>query len=361
MASVDIINLALRKIGASDALSSAQLSADSVPNAKVANDLYSTVLDDLLRAYPWNFATKRAKLAPSATEPAFEFKYQYRLPSDFLRIISVSGNSANSGDTRYKIETGDEDTVEGTFGKTNSGVQAVGDGVTNGKNFAIKFTNTTAGAVSGMRLDVANINAAFSCLAKIYSNSSGSPGTQVGGNSTAVTLAQGINSFVWASSAPILDGETVYWAVFTDNTATTGDVDLRVCASDSSFGSGIHDTITSITDSLDTEFRVEVSVSQGSSARFILTDVNELYLRYVAQVTDTSLMPADFQETLAYALAAQFAIAIAQSQTMMERMTETYHRRLARARSVDAMEDYPEQFPDGTWITGRFRTWDDRH
>ena len=310
--------------------------------------------DDLLRSHTWNFATKRAKLAPSATPPASGFDNQFRVPSDFLRIVDVSDNDAHTGNVYYKLEVDEEDDVEGTFAESNSGILTVGDGVTNGKNFALKFTNTTAGVVSQMRLDVANVNVAFSCLAKIYSDSSGSPGTQVGGNSTAVTLAQGVNSFTWASSAPILDGATVYWAVFTDNTATTGDVDLRASASNSSFGSGLHDTITSITDSLSTEYRVEIRVSQGSLAQFIRSDANDIYLRYVAQITDTTIYPPDFREALSLKLAAEFALALTNSGTLHERLMEDYKSTMRRARSVDGMEDYPEKFPDGSWVSERF-------
>lgn len=348
---LDIVNSGLIQAG------EAELSAlgDGTTVSDKADALYTAVRDDMLRSHTWNFATKRLKLAPSATEPVSEFDYQFRLPSDFVRIVEVSDSSAGGG-IRYNIEVGEEDTVEGTFEESNSGTLTVGDGVTNGKNFAIKFTNTAAGTVTKMQLDVANVNTAFSCLAKIYSNNSGSPGTQVGSSSTATTLAQGVNNFTWSSGNPVLDAETVYWAVFTDNTAATGDVDLRASASSSDFGSGLHDTITSITDSLSTEYRVGIHVSQGAQAMFILANSTEVYLRYVAAITDTTLYPADFREALSKRLAAEFSLAIANSRSQYESLMEAHRSVLRRARSVDGMEDYPPQFPDGSWVTDRFRT-----
>ena len=41
------------------------------PSANKVTDMYDELVDDLLR-YPWNFATKRAKLAQSSTAPAFD-------------------------------------------------------------------------------------------------------------------------------------------------------------------------------------------------------------------------------------------------------------------------------------------------
>ena len=43
----------------------------------------------MLRAHPWNFATKRVELAKLLTTPAFEFDAEFQLPSDCLKVIKT--------------------------------------------------------------------------------------------------------------------------------------------------------------------------------------------------------------------------------------------------------------------------------
>lgn len=52
-------------------------------------NLYPSVRDTVLRAHPWNCATKRVILSPLAERPAFDFTQQFSLPSDWLRTIQV--------------------------------------------------------------------------------------------------------------------------------------------------------------------------------------------------------------------------------------------------------------------------------
>lgn len=58
-------------------------------HARLCANLYPSVRDDLLRAHPWNCATKRVMLAPLATPPAFDFDYQFALPGDWIRTLQV--------------------------------------------------------------------------------------------------------------------------------------------------------------------------------------------------------------------------------------------------------------------------------
>ena len=54
----------------------------------VAN-LYDQKRKKVLRAHPWNFATKRVILSPEVTKPEFDWRYQTLLPPDCLRVICV--------------------------------------------------------------------------------------------------------------------------------------------------------------------------------------------------------------------------------------------------------------------------------
>lgn len=71
--------------------------------ARLASNLYPAVRNYVLRRHPWNCAVKRVALAPDTEVPAFDWVFQYTLPSDFMRVLSV-GEAGSEVD--YKIESG---------------------------------------------------------------------------------------------------------------------------------------------------------------------------------------------------------------------------------------------------------------
>ena len=97
---IEIINVALRKIGAE----TIDARTDGSANAEKVDDIYDEVRDALLRSHPWNFATKRQKLARLSTAPTFGFDYAYGVPSDWLRTISVHDNDAGVSTMNYRME-----------------------------------------------------------------------------------------------------------------------------------------------------------------------------------------------------------------------------------------------------------------
>lgn len=56
---------------------------------KLVVGLYEAKRDKVLRAHPWNCATKYVVLSPDTAAPAFDWSYQFTLPSDWLRTLSV--------------------------------------------------------------------------------------------------------------------------------------------------------------------------------------------------------------------------------------------------------------------------------
>ncbi|AAT38370.1 gp11 [Burkholderia phage BcepC6B] len=82
---VGICNRALTKIGDKRITS---LDEDSKAAATL-NSMYDDVLDACLRAHVWSFTKARAQLAALAEAPLFGFSYQYRLPTDFIRLLQV--------------------------------------------------------------------------------------------------------------------------------------------------------------------------------------------------------------------------------------------------------------------------------
>jgi hypothetical protein len=118
---VEICNVALIRCGA-DVITS--LSQDT-KGAKLCNVMYEPTRDALLRSHPWNFANRRVQLAASATEPAFEFEYQFPLPSDYLKMQRVYEDyyghrieSMNDG-TKVLLSHSDEVFIEYTANITD--------------------------------------------------------------------------------------------------------------------------------------------------------------------------------------------------------------------------------------------------
>lgn len=99
---VDLVNWALRRIGASRITSL----TDGSKNANAANDIYEQIRDDLLASSEWNFATRRKKLAQDGTDPIYGYDHRYDLPSDWIRTISVHDNDAGTGTFDYREEEG---------------------------------------------------------------------------------------------------------------------------------------------------------------------------------------------------------------------------------------------------------------
>lgn len=82
---VEICNVALVNLGADTIVS---LTEDT-KQARECNVIYETVRKELLRGHPWNFAIARQELASEVAAPAFEYSYQFNLPSDCLRVLKV--------------------------------------------------------------------------------------------------------------------------------------------------------------------------------------------------------------------------------------------------------------------------------
>jgi hypothetical protein len=95
-ARTDLANRALDLIGKHSLL---DLDTDTSPTGKMVLRNYSPVLLRCLRKTDWNFATLRVSLNPSTTVPVNQFKYQFELPPDNMKVIRVYPDN-----TAYKVE-----------------------------------------------------------------------------------------------------------------------------------------------------------------------------------------------------------------------------------------------------------------
>ena len=92
---VEIVNNALIFLGERPIQSLEQPTQPAV----LAAALWPGCRDEVLRAHPWNFAIKRAVLAPLAEAPAFGYGQQFALPADWLRTLDTDIRNKD-----YKME-----------------------------------------------------------------------------------------------------------------------------------------------------------------------------------------------------------------------------------------------------------------
>jgi hypothetical protein len=104
---VDCCNSALQRVGATTILSL----SDNSPEARACSVAYDSNRRDELRKHTWNFAIKRAVLAPDSTAPAFDFKYAFTLPSDCLRVLRPATADLDWQIEGRKILTNDSTTL----------------------------------------------------------------------------------------------------------------------------------------------------------------------------------------------------------------------------------------------------------
>ena len=86
---VSICNSALIKVGAERITSL----SDTNKRAQLCDEQYDKIRDEVLRSHPWNFAIKRVELTSTGTTPAFGYDYEYTIPTDVLRILSLHDNT----------------------------------------------------------------------------------------------------------------------------------------------------------------------------------------------------------------------------------------------------------------------------
>lgn len=87
--------------------------------------------------------------------------------------------------------------------------------------------------------------------------------------------------------------------------------------------------------------------------RTILTGADQLWLRYVRRIDDPDKMTALFRELFALYMARDLSLVLAKSNQIRNIMEKRFRDALKKASSVDAIEDYPEDFPESLWTSVR--------
>ena len=92
---------ALIRIGAQPITSFADGSAE----AEIAALIYPQARESLLAAYPWGFAMRQAVLSRVAEAPLADYRYNYALPDDCLRVWTAGSGGAGDG-LQYRLHGG---------------------------------------------------------------------------------------------------------------------------------------------------------------------------------------------------------------------------------------------------------------
>jgi hypothetical protein len=79
------------------------VTVDGLNRAQLCANLWPSARDALLRMHPWNCAKKRVVLSPETTTPPFEYAFQFALPGDWLRCLSINEIPEDKYD--YNIES----------------------------------------------------------------------------------------------------------------------------------------------------------------------------------------------------------------------------------------------------------------
>ncbi len=93
---VSICNVALTQLGANQIHSL----EDGGAQATSCSIFYENARLSCLARHPWNFAIRRVELPQDATGPLYQFKYQYTLPADCLRVLTLDGDPAYKAEGR---------------------------------------------------------------------------------------------------------------------------------------------------------------------------------------------------------------------------------------------------------------------
>jgi hypothetical protein len=89
-------------------------------------------------------------------------------------------------------------------------------------------------------------------------------------------------------------------------------------------------------------------------SRTIVTDDNVVYLRYIADITDTTKWDSSFISMLVYKLAIDMCFAITGSPNLIPALEDQYRRFKIEAKLWDSQEDTPDKWTWGdSWIGDR--------
>lgn len=95
---------------------------------------------------------------------------------------------------------------------------------------------------------------------------------------------------------------------------------------------------------------VDSTATYRIEGRMLLTDIDEVSIRYIKRITDTNLFPPLLAECIALKLASVLCTKITESSTGGERLLQEYYLKLAQAKGKNQMEATEPDPKPNLWI-----------
>lgn len=84
----------------------------------------------------------------------------------------------------------------------------------------------------------------------------------------------------------------------------------------------------------------KVQATENASGRRILTGISPAYCEYIVNVTDETVFPRVFSDTLSWLLAAELALPLSTDADLQQALQKTYLERLGNATALSARERF---------------------
>lgn len=97
---LEVFNAALDLLG-HEALTTVD---DTTPVGAYMRRQWEFALPEVLRAYPWNWAKRREELTEVSPAPDYGWEHKYVLPSDYVTLLKLNGETIFHESENYEIE-----------------------------------------------------------------------------------------------------------------------------------------------------------------------------------------------------------------------------------------------------------------
>ena len=254
------------------------------------NDFFIGNTDEVNDAYTWDSGDVVKITRESGTIKMWDndslvmtFGTTYSGSMRFALCADTSGGTVDVEDLKFT----DSEKVQrdGFFNEGGASSNSQGDANTY-RETGFLFTATRSGTVTGVKWHVASFGNSYTAHTEIWGHDGTNPTSQIGSDSDTVNLnSTGDKQFTLTD--PVVEKGKQYWAIcFDDELNGSGDVAFsKVADLGATFGSGRHDTPTSITDNVTDDWKCEIEID--TSAGEPTPDHNTLLLIH-SDTTDAS-------------------------------------------------------------------------
>lgn len=97
----------------------------------------------------------------------------------------------------------------------------------------------------------------------------------------------------------------------------------------------------------------EIGINPSSGAKVLMTNASAVKIKYIKDLTDTTLFTPTFEQAFSARMAAQWSYALVQSASLQQNMYSLYKDLLSSARSFDAQESCDQELETNEWIDVR--------